>query len=763
MKKETRKVWIIGSLVSLLAIVLGIFVGTYLATHKIPFWPRAETGCLYPEKEGDYLTRHPCGPDTDPFAVCVETETGWKNYACYGIKGVGETGGYTDSSGYVWKWRERKEICTEVTTPCALYKYKEGGWGSGCCNPETGEWLAGSDSCLGKPCDDEGGVCIYNGRCSTASLPDEEVDVRIEGGPWTDKSYPTARVYEFEGQVCAGDLGGISARALYFKFEEEEPTYIQKAEIYTPPGRPSPNGDLLNPPLSLGVYVGSIAEHSCRKGTGVAFRLKLTMLPGWEPPKQTCGVLTATVAAGVTFWDQRRICLGGGCTFKATVSAVDSSGKVIREMFGFYNNKQGPEGIIYSRGKRTFETDEFVPWAPGEGDAYITITDDEGKKLCPHPSEDIENCSQKWRILGTFCNKNGSNPPSAGRCPSTNFTGKAVNPFGSSTDGFKMTECGAVYDYGWYLEPFLPQPTPPLRPTPTPTSQPEPVIEQLDWFKFGRSDPLCWYGRITARGRSEGCALRENIDLSGRGEKGVECEKIEGRGLKIINNSDSPLRLHCDLYQCQNCVSSPEDSEVLQCDSTTEKGSYQTQWDILLDPQQGAICKFDGTGIEYEEIPKEECNCKGVAGWACRVPEDCSSKPDELGDWCNLACGYGFRARKCCKAPAPGTKSVGQLVASASRVGVEDGVINTLDYSYLISGSGCWTPNFDSQTDLNNDNRCDALDVSIFFAAWTLQNELQERSSIPAGPQPTPAPTPVVTPTPSPQEPRRWWDPRYWF
>jgi hypothetical protein len=52
--------------------------------------------------------------------------------------------------------------------------------------------------------------------------------------------------------------------------------------------------------------------------------------------------------------------------------------------------------------------------------------------------------------------------------------------------------------------------------------------------------------------------------------------------------------------------------------------------------------------------------------------------------------------------------------------------INSLDFGYLISGSGCWTSNFDSRTDFNNDGVCNAIDVSCFFSAWSLQSEIRK-------------------------------------
>jgi len=175
-----------------------------------------------------------------------------------------------------------------------------------------------------------------------------------------------------------------------------------------------------------------------------------------------------------------------------------------------------------------------------------------------------------------------------------------------------------------------------------------------------------------------------------------------------------------------------------------------------LKPGKSRYCSlFTGDVFEAPSLPS--CNCEPQGGWDCRKPEDCSSNPDEVGDWCNTACGYGLQTRLCCKEKPSEGQSLTEAIANAGAVGVDDGEINTLDYSYLISGSKCWTAEFDPKADLNGDGKCNALDISAFFAAWSLQNKLQSLSSIPPVPTPTPTPTPTLSPS------SNWWNPKNWL
>jgi hypothetical protein len=49
-----------------------------------------------------------------------------------------------------------------------------------------------------------------------------------------------------------------------------------------------------------------------------------------------------------------------------------------------------------------------------------------------------------------------------------------------------------------------------------------------------------------------------------------------------------------------------------------------------------------------------------------------------------------------------------------------DGAVSVLDYSYLVTRAGCWTPSFDPLADVNGNGTCNVADVDAFVIAWTI-------------------------------------------
>jgi len=171
------------------------------------------------------------------------------------------------------------------------------------------------------------------------------------------------------------------------------------------------------------------------------------------------------------------------------------------------------------------------------------------------------------------------------------------------------------------------------------------------------------------------------------------------------------------------------------------------------DCESGLTCP-SGSCVNPSCPDKTDCVCCAELNEPCSSTVPCCNTAQY---YCNSTTG------RCEKKPGEGL-TTDATVAKAYDFGMNDGEINTMDYGKLVSASGCWTPNFAPETDFDNNGRCDASDISAFFAAWDLQNELQIQSEVlPVAPQPTSTPAPAITPTPSPQEPTHWWDPRYWL
>ena len=92
----------------------------------------------------------------EPFNVC---ENG-TDYFCAKLTPPGR-----------WDWWERVPHecgtlgpCVDAFGACTLYEYQPGGWGSGCCDPETDEWLPDSD-CQGKYYAAADCYCDGSGNC----------------------------------------------------------------------------------------------------------------------------------------------------------------------------------------------------------------------------------------------------------------------------------------------------------------------------------------------------------------------------------------------------------------------------------------------------------------------------------------------------------------------------------------------------------------------------------------------------------------------
>jgi hypothetical protein len=280
----------------------------------------------------------------------------------------------------------------------------------------------------------------------------------------------------------------------------------------------------------------------------------------------------------------------------------------------------------------------------------------------------------------------------------------------SNEDNNERTRRFAVGAVPTPAPPLSPTPSPSGLPTPTPTPTPSPTPIQgcsgISYF-LNPEWPL------------PNTTVTVNISRSGASSCYTGDHKWDDVGLKLDGVSQSLSRCNADGSHCNEGYHAYINSGAV--------GTHTLQFTVHNDDCWCNVGTFTTTLTPPTPAPTPpppppppppvDCrsrNCRdNNPAWLDRV---FYFKPNESGAYSDSNC----------------TQSIADLTSyctsSALRQADFNGdlEVNTLDFGYLISGSGCWTSDFDSRTDFNNDGVCNAIDVSYFFSAWTLQNESRE-------------------------------------